>query len=324
MAMTPRAAVFVLPSLLAVYVPTCVPKAVLPTVPPDQVSVSELWEVPLDIAERDLFYGPWGAERTPDPTATYDFVEHKQGGVNPGMTVRDREGREWKVKQPPLDGRGAEGPVEVVLSRVLSAVGYHQPPVYYLPTFTLRQQDMRRTVQGGRFRLKVKTLRDTGDWSWQKNPFVGTRPYQGLLVILLMFNSSDIKNSNNTLYEYKPEPGRTERWYVVRDLGTALGSTGRVTPIRNDPDVFERLGFIKGVERGFVEFDYHGWHQELIRERITAADVGWASELLGQLTLDQWHDAFRAGGYAPEVRERFITRLLAKIHEGRTLGRATE
>ena len=30
-----------------------------------------------------------------------------------------------------------EGPVEVALSRVLSAVGYHQPPVYYLSSFMM-------------------------------------------------------------------------------------------------------------------------------------------------------------------------------------------
>jgi hypothetical protein len=312
--------VIVIPAVLAVYVPTCVPRAVTPTAAPAQARLAELWQDPADVAERDLFYGPWGPERAPDPAATYEFIEYKQGGVNPGMTVRDPAGREWKVKQPPRDGRGAEGPVEVVLSRVLSAVGYHQPPVYFLPDFRLTENGAVRTAPGGRFRLKVRTLRDAGEWSWQQNPFVGTRPYQGLLVILLMFNSSDIKNSNNTLYEYTPEPGaHTEHWYVVRDLGTALGSTGRITPIRNDPGVFERLGFIRGVTRGFVEFDYHGWHQELVRERITAADVRWASELLGRLTLDQWHDAFRAGGYTREVRERFIARVLGKVDEGRAL-----
>ena len=48
------------------------------------------------------------------------------------------------------------------------------------------------------------------------------RPYQGLLVILMMFNSSDIKNENNALYEFKQHGGTVEQWYVVRDLGTAL------------------------------------------------------------------------------------------------------
>jgi hypothetical protein len=305
---------------LAMYMPTCVPPAVLPTVPPGQVRIAELWEEPTDIDGQDLFYGPWGPERAPQPEATYTFIETKQGGVNPGMTVRDPAGRKWKVKQPPLVGRRAEGPIEVVLSRVLSAVGYHQPPVYYLGAFTVADDSGTRRTVGGRFRLSDPSLKDVGEWSWQQNPFVGTRPYQGLLVILLMFNSSDLKNSNNTLYELRSSTARTERWYVVRDLGTALGGTGRFTPARGDLGAFERSGFIEGVEDGFVEFEYHGWHQELIRRRLTPADVRWACELLAELTDTQWREAFLAGGYDPAVSARFIQRLQAKIREGAALG----
>jgi hypothetical protein len=310
--------------MLAMYVPTCVPPAVLPTVPPDQVRMAELWERPADIDAQDLFYGPWGPERAPDPEATYTFVETKQGGINPGMTVRDPAGRKWKVKQPPLVGRRAEGPIEVVLSRVLSAVGYHQPPVYYLRTFTVADGSGTYKTVGGRFRLDERSLKDVGDWSWQQNPFVGTRPYQGLLVILLMFNSSDLKNSNNTLYELRASPERTERWYVVRDLGTALGGTGRITPARGDVNAFERSGFIEGVQDGFVKFEYHGWHQELMRARITSADVRWACELMAQLSDAQWREAFLAGGYDPAVSARFIRRLQAKIREGSALATIAE
>jgi hypothetical protein len=306
--------------VLAMYMPTCVPPAVLPTAAPGEARIAELWKPPADVTAQDLFYGPWGPERAPDPEATYTFIETKRGGVNPGMTVRDPEGRVWKVKQPPLDGRLAEGPIEVVLSRVLSAVGYHQPPVYYLRTFEVTDANGTRRALGGRFRLNNPSLKAVGEWSWQQNPFVGTPPYQGLLVILLMFNSSDLKNSNNTLYEYRQAADRTDRLYVVRDLGTALGGTGRITPARGDVEAFERSGFIEGIEDGFVKFEYHGWHQELIRRRITPADVRWACERLAGLTEIQWREAFLAGGYDPAVSARFIQRLQAKIREGAALG----
>lgn len=312
-----------LPALMAVYIPACVPPAVVPAVPPGQARMSEFWNAPADIERRDLFLGPWGLERAPDPDVVYTWVEPKKGGVNPGMTVLDPIGRQWKVKQPPLDGRRAEGPVEVVLSRVLSAVGYHQPPVYFLPAFRVSDASGLRLVPGGRFRLKVGGLKDGGEWAWQRNPFVGTRPYQGLLVILMMFNSSDLKNANNTLYERPPDGGGPARWFVVRDLGTALGSTGRLVPGRNDVTAFERQGFITGVRDGFVEFAYAGWHQELVDRRITPEDVRWAGDLLARLTRDQWNDAFRAGGYEAAVRERFVARLLAKIGDARTLGLET-
>lgn len=313
-----RLLIWMLPPLFAIYVPTCIPRAVSPTAAPDQVRLDELWRPPEDLNAQDLRYGPWGVERAPDPDATYRFLEKKQGGVNPGMTVRDPDGRRWKVKQPAMDGRVAEGPIEVVLSRVLSAVGYHQPPVYYVPDITLKDKDGTRRVPGGRFRLVDPSLEERGGWSWHRNPFVGTRPYQGLLVILLLFNSSDLKNSNNTLYDYRGGD-RTERWYVVRDLGTALGGTGRITPERGRIELFERHQFIEGIDEGFVKFEYHGWHQELIRRRITPGDVRWACELLDGLTGDQWREAFLAGGFEDERAERFIGALQARIRQGLAL-----
>jgi len=163
---------------------------------PAPAPIKELWQPPARISAQDLFHGPWGNADAPDAAATYRFQRSKRRGVNPGMTVVDQLGREWSVKQAPHDSRGAEGPIEVVLSRVLSAVGYHQPPVYYLPGFTMADTFGTRHEPGGRFRLKVPDLKERTTWSWGENPFVGMRPHQGLLVILIMFNSADLKNSN--------------------------------------------------------------------------------------------------------------------------------
>lgn len=313
-----RASLSVVPLLLALYVPMCTPR-VRPTAPPWDARMAELWQKPLDLADRDLYYGPWGPKHAPDPHATYTFVAPKRHGTNPGMVVTDQEGREWHIKQPPRNDQGAEGPNEVVLSRVLSAIGYHQPPIYFLPSFTVHDDAGTRTVPGGRFRLKVHSLSHAGEWSWQRNPFVGTYPYQGLLVTLLLFNSSDLKNVNNTVYERKHPADGVDRWFVVRDLGTALGETARLHPRRGDIDLFERTRFITGVRQGFVEFEYHGWHRELIAERITPADVAWTCELVGGLSRRQWLDAFRAGGYDAAVAERFVNRILARIDEGRRI-----
>jgi hypothetical protein len=313
-----RAPVYVFPLLLALYYPFCTAK-VQPTMPPWEAPLAALWQSPNDLASRDLLAGSWGGERAPHPDETYTFVQRKQQGTNPGVTVRDSLGREWHVKQPPHNDQGAEGPIEVTLSRVLSAIGYHQPPVYYLPAFSMKDTNGIHTEPGGRFRLTEKSLEHVGAWSWQQNPFVGMRPYQGLLAILIMFNSSDIKNENNALYDVKRHGDPVEQWYVVRDLGTALGETGRLAPQRGDPDTFAREPFITGVKDGFVQFNYHGWHQELLKH-ITPADVAWASDLLGRLSDRQWSDAFRAGGYTPEIADRFIGRLRQKIAEGCRLG----
>ena len=309
--------VVLLLGLGAIWVSSCAPVIRL-TAPPSTTTPVSLWEEPTDLESRDLYYGPWGPERAPDPAEVYVLVAYKHSGVNPGMTVRDSRGQQWSVKQAPLDGTASEGPIEVIVSRVLSAIGYHQPPVYYLPSFTFKDDWGVRTEAGGRFRLKEPKMKDRGEWSWQQNPFVGTRPYHGLLVVLMMFRSSDLKNANNTLYEYR-SGDIIELRYVVRDLGTALGDTSRFAPRRGDPHVFERQHVFKGIKNGFVQFDFHGWHQELIHQRITPADVGWATDLLAQLTDEQWSDAFRAGGYADDTAALFTSKLRATIAEGRLL-----
>src|SRR3979411_1277133 len=108
--------------------------------PPSEAPLAELWEHPEHIASVDLCYGPWGREPAPYPHAIYTFVERKQEGTNPGVTVEDPDGREWHVKQPPHNDQGAEGPTEVTLSRVLSAVGSHQTPAYYLPALSMTER----------------------------------------------------------------------------------------------------------------------------------------------------------------------------------------
>src|SRR5262245_18810200 len=90
--------------------------------PAETVRPNVLWEPPTGSHDRDLFYGPWGAHMEPDPRAVYTFVRRKTAGTNPGVVVKDPQGREWHVKQPPKSGKHPEAPVEVVVSRVLSAV----------------------------------------------------------------------------------------------------------------------------------------------------------------------------------------------------------
>jgi hypothetical protein len=283
--------------------------------PPD--ARHTLWEEPVDLPQRNTYVGPWGVAQAPDPGGVYAFVRPKTGGTNPGVVVKDAAGREWHVKQAISGSRGDEGPVEVTLSRVLSAVGYHQPAVYYLPSFTMVDANGRRTEPGGRFRLDDDHMKARGSWSWSENPFAGTQPLHGLLAILMIFNGTDLKDSNNTLYEYRPANGRHELRYVVRDLGAALGETGRVEPRRNNIALFEKSDFLDGVEDGFVEFDFHGRHRKLVRRSITAGDLLWACDLLGRLSDKQWADAFRAGGYSDDVAGRYIVAIRNRIAEGR-------
>ena len=279
---------------------------------------ASMWVEPTDLASRDVYNGPWGAANAPDPRDVYELVELKHSGVNLGMTVKDSKGREWSVKQPFPGNLDSEAPVEVVVSRLLTAIGYHQPPVYHLPAFTLKDDFGRRVETGGRFRLKTDELKEIGVWDWADNPFVGTKEYQGLIVLLTMFNSTDLKNSNNSLYEHR-DGDLVEQWYVTRDVGSAFGDTHRMAPRKNHIESFEQMPFILGVTNGFVDFAYQGWYKNLLEGRITPQDVAWACTLLGRLSDKQMQDAFRAAHYEPDIANRFIARLREKIQQGRAL-----
>jgi hypothetical protein len=220
---------------------------------------------------------------------------------------------EWSAKI------GPEAQTEVVLSRILWGLGYHQQPIYYLPSWTLERDGVKSTESEARFRPKLKEFPRLDEyWWWQQNPFVGTHELNGLLVILLMFNSSDLKNDNNAIYKLpKPLEG-ADRWFIVRDLGASLGETGRIYPRRNCLECFERHGFITAIDGEHVEFDYVGRHQELM-SMIRPADVQWAAAHMARLTDEQWHDAFRAANYSDSDAERFIRKLKEKIDDARAL-----
>jgi hypothetical protein len=276
---------------------------------------TSIWNEPENPQRQDLFYGPWGAELAPDPKAVYTLIEHKHTGINPGMTVRDPQGREWSVKIPHPDNIDPEGPIEVTLSRLLSGAGYHQPPVYYLPTFTLQDGLGERTMHAARFRLKLDSLEEISGWKWTEGPFADSRPQRALLVLLILFNSTDLKPSNNSIYEYDTGKG-IQRWYAARDLGAALGETRNFAPRKGHIEAFEQEPYILGVKNGYVEFAYRGMYRKLLANRITPDDVLWAHRRLTALSDRQWHDAFRAGGWPEPLAERFIARLREKMKEG--------
>lgn len=280
-----------------------------PTVEP--VRMAQLWESPTDLEQRDLFRGVGGSKNAPDPNELYEFKEAKGVGTQPGYDVKDSKGREWSVKL------GEEARPEVAVSRLLWAIGYHQPSVYYLPRWTLVRDGKRIPQTGARFRLD--NTKNLGEWSWRKNPFLHTRPIAGLFVYQVMVNNWDVKSQQNALYEMKDKdaPGPREQ-YMVKDLGASLGRTAwPVGGTKADPDGFDYEPFIERVEGNRVRFAYQGaWLEPQLLRSVTPADVRWTSQLLSRLTPKQWSDAFRAAGFGDAEASPYIRRLQQKIAEG--------
>ena len=279
-----------------------------PTV--DPVRMAQLWEPPTDLEQRDFFFGTGGEKNAPDPNDLYEFKEEKAVGTQPGYDVKDSKGREWSAKL------GAEAKPEVALSRLLWALGYHQPKVYYLPRWTL-VRDGKRIVQGGA-RFRLDDTKKLEEWSWRKNPYLHTRQLAGLFVFQVMVNNWDVKSQQNALYRLKEkEPGPREQ-YMVKDLGAALGRTAwPVGGTKGDPQGFEDEPFIVSVEGNRVRFAYQGaWLEPQLVRSITPEDVRWTAALFSRVTPKQWSDAFRAGGFGEAEANRYIRRLQAKIAEG--------
>jgi hypothetical protein len=275
--------------------------------------LSELWSEPppADLAARDLLHGPGGPERTPGREAPYTVQRRDTTGYSDGYDVTDAEGRAWDIKL------GKEAQSEVVASRILWALGYHQPPVYYASGWQLTGE-WDGEGEPARFRLEADHESD-GEWEWRDNPFVGTQVLNGLLAVNLLLNNWDLKTSNNRIYRMRDRRAEPSRRFVVQDLGATLGKP-RPFPhgTRNDIEHFEEGRLIRDAGEGRVLLDYSGRHRDTV-EQLRVADVIWACALMDRLSDEQLDDAFEAAGYAPDVRRRFVAKIREKVREGLAL-----
>ena len=297
----------------------CVASAAIPALADQKAAASaarppepmtSLWVEPADPAARDLFYGPGGKRLVPRTDVAYQFRKEDTTGHSGGYDVEDPDGRKWDVKI------GDEAQSEIVVSRILWAIGYHQPAIYYVPRWRMAGGPT-EMPKPGRFRLKSDHKKE-GDWSWKQNPFVGTRPFRGLLVANVLLNNWDLATSNNRIYRLKDARGPGATWYVVQDVGAGLGGTLWTLGSRNNLRDFENQDFVTAAKNGRVKFDYHSGHKGLLSE-ITAADVVWTCRLMARLSDRQLHDAFRAAGYPQDVADRFVRKIEQKIQEGLAL-----
>lgn len=313
----------IVPVLLLVVASGCARRLEKADVPAGTAAIQELWQAP--VAARDLFNGPGGAALVPRNTE-FGLIAEDKTGFSPGYDVRDSAGTEWSVKL------GIESQTEVVTSRLLWAIGFHQPPMHYVPNWTLIGKDKESVPQSaGRFRPTLPGQKLAGDWSWYKNPFVGSREFGGLIVANLILNNWDWKDTNNSIYELSEPIDGVRRWFVIRDVGASLGETtypwllkavkvrGFGQGTRNDLPGFEAQGFIKRVGAdGRIEFDYKGMYKDVIGT-VTSADVRWTCEWFSRLTDAQWADAFRAAGFTDEHRVRYVRKIKEKIAQGLAL-----
>ena len=290
-----------------------------------------IWDGAANPATLDIADGIGGKEHAPDFTGTFTFLEEDMGESQPKFDVRDAQGTEWRVKL------GEEAKPETAATRLVWAAGYFVDEDYYvdqlkvegLPKLKRGQQFVSEggVVHGARLERKSKDVKKLGTWSWSDNPFVGTREFNGLRVMMALINNWDATTINNSIYAVDGE-----RRYVVSDLGATFGKTGDSIS-RSKSSMKDYIGskFIDKITSEYVDFVLHSRPFFLsavdvpnyihrsdvinVTRHIPLADAKWIGQRLAQLSDEQIRECFRAAGYSPEEVEGYSKAVQGRIAE---------
>src|SRR6516165_4055956 len=89
-----------------------------------------LWREPVDIASRNLYYGPGGKPH--EPATDLTFISEDTTGASPKFEAVDQKGVHWKVKL------GIEARPETAASRLVWAAGYFANEDYFVAELHVR------------------------------------------------------------------------------------------------------------------------------------------------------------------------------------------
>lgn len=291
-----------------------------------------LWRDPVDIASRNLIYGPGGEKN--QPQGPFVFVKEDLHGTNPKFVIKDSAGVKWKLKL------GGEARPETAASRIVWAAGYFADDDYFVPDLVIsgvppnlhrgeKYVDPDGYTHNARLKRYIEGEEKFGTWKWKENPFTGTREFNGLRVMMALINNWDLKDVNNTVYEYEGNS-----IYLVSDLGSSFGTTGFAMTkgeSKGNLESYTRSKFIQKIAPPVVDFFGPGppaldhivqpgnfksrFDMEWIGKQIPIADARWLGQILARLSEKQIQDAFGAAGFSPQEVAGFSGTLESRIAE---------
>jgi hypothetical protein len=286
-----------------------------------------IWHDRGAIAALDLVGGPGGKDRGPGHLLR--FIAESPDGTSPKFEVEDEHGIRWKVKL------GEEAKSETAATRLLWAAGYVVDEDYYRPEIGVlgltqlgRGQEfvspggmvtgarLERTGRGG----------TSATWSWYENPFVGTREFNGLRVMMALINNWNLKDDNNRVFDTADGGAQ----YGITDLGATFGRTGNtMTRSKGVAKDYAETRFIDEITPTHVDFvmqsrplfpfvfNLPGYRSrtrmESIVKHIPIADARWIGDRLGRLSPEQIGDCFRAAGFSPDEVEMYAQVVMRRI-----------
>jgi hypothetical protein len=297
---------------------------------PLRARAASLWHDPGAVERLDFRGGPGGREREPRPP--FHFVEEHDTGSNPCMTVRDARGLRWRVKW------GDEVKSETFSTRLAWAAGYHVEAAYYVASGHIEgaenlgrarscvAEDM--SFSDARFEWDeegVRKLFDEHGWSWDDNPFAGTKELAGLKVLLMLVSNWDNKDvrdvargSNTAVFEHTLADGTIEARYLIIDWGASMGKTGSpLTRTKWDCEGFaaQNADFVRGVSGGVLSWGFTGQRTDEATEGIEVGHVRWLMRYLGRVTDAQLREGLLTSGATPEEAGCFTRALRWRIEQ---------
>jgi hypothetical protein len=290
-----------------------------------------LWRDPGDLRSRDLYYGSGGLQH--QPAGPFVFGKEENTGTQPKFQLVDANGVRWTAKV------GIEARPETAASRFLWAVGYFANDDYFLPAMPVQNLPHLRGVSSSAstggvvhdVRLKRHSPDEVklGIWEWGNCPFVNTREWNGLRVLMALINNWDVKDINNSIYQLNG--ANPEQRYMVTDLGSSFGPTTLSRSLKGNLRAYRESKWIHAVSHDYVDFNVPGapsgayfiafpiWMGRLsldwVGRHIPRADARWIGDLLGRLSPSQIRDAFRAAGYSAQEVEGFSQIVERRVHE---------
>ena len=290
-----------------------------------------IWRDPGAVELLDFAAGPGGHENR--PRSPFVFLKELSNGTAPKIKVRDAHGREWVVKW------GTEVKAENIATRIAWASGFFVDCTYFVKEGKIEgAKDLGPAGEfvgpdGGfkeaRFELWNGGYVEGQNWSWNENPFVGSRELTGLKIVVMLTSNWDNKDSRdtfngpNTAIINHIENGRRELRYVVDDWGSTMGKWGPRYFYRdkwNCKAYSEQTAqFISRVKDGVVDWGFAGSRN--VSEGIRVEDVQWSLSYVGRITDSQIKAGLEASGATPEEVECFSSAIRSRINQMKEVAR---
>lgn len=269
-----------------------------------------MWEK-VNVAERDLFYGPGGKELLPD-LSQISYIKEEKAGHTKKYRIKDGKGQIWIAKL------GREARPETAAVRLLYGLGYKTDINYLVPKLTIPGIG---TFENVRLETRSPNVKSLGNWKWLDNPFLKTNELQGLKIMMVFMKNWDVLDIQNDILEVTTADSK-ENYYIVSDLGATFGRLGnnnlplfyRFGRGTGKPKDFAKTKLIRKVRNGKIELSYKGKNREIF-EGITVENAEWLYGLLSKLSDKQIGDAFRAANYSPSEVEIYTKAVKDKIAE---------